>query len=186
MRAQARKATGSDALAIARVHVASWRATYAGMLPERYLHALDDVALGERWRRRMLADRRGDLLVVDDGCGETAGFAQVGACRDPALAGFAGEVHMLYVRPDRVGCGLGSVLWRGALAELAGRGYRWVVVHVVARNESARAFYRHMGLRPDGGRRRDVFDGVAVDVVRYAGVLAPVVDFDGLLRATTR
>lgn len=186
MRAQARKATGADALAIARVHVASWRETYRGLLPEGYLAALDEVTLGERWRRRMLDDRRGDLWLVADGCGEIAGFAQIGACRDSSLAGFSGEVYMLYVRPDRIGCGLGSVLWRAVLGELAVRGHRWVVVHVVARNHLARAFYQHMGLRPDGACRRDVFAGVGVDVVRYAGVLAPVVDFDAIMRATTR
>jgi GNAT superfamily N-acetyltransferase len=182
----ARRAIGSDAGAIARIHAASWRATYAGLLPDRYLASLDEVALAERWHRRMLADRRGDLWVIDDGCGETVGFSQIGPCRDPVLAGFSGEVYMLYLRPDRIGCGLGSVLWRRASAELAARGHRWIVVSVVRSNRAARSFYMHMGLRPDGAVRRDRFDGVAVEVERFAGVLAPVVDFDALMRATTR
>ena len=57
----------------------------------------------------------------------------------------------------------------------------WIVVWVVEVNHAARAFYRRVGLQPDGARRVDRLAGEPVPVVRYAGTLNRV-DLGGLLR----
>jgi len=184
MAAVFRLARLADAHLIAAVHASSWADTYRGLLPSSYLKTLQPDSLTRHWRDRLLREQaRKTTYVVEDARG-VAGFVVIGGCRSDAdLAGFAGEVYMLYVHPDRQGEGLGRVLLRGALAELARREFFWVVIWVVKANRNAQAFYGHMGLRLDAGSRWDEFHGRRVAVVRYAQHLNPVVDFAALLRA---
>jgi hypothetical protein len=70
-----RVATGDDAAAIAAVHVASWRETYTGMLPQAVIerntlerrHALWERVLGEATRDVLVATH--DDAVVGFICG---------------------------------------------------------------------------------------------------------------------
>ncbi len=179
-----RPAIAGDVPAIARIHVDSWRATYRGILPAGFLDGLDVGALAEHWDRRVRGEPD-DVLVVCSPDDMVTGFARLTGCADgPDLAGFAGEVSMLYLAPPAVGCGLGAGLWRACVDALAGRGYRWLVVWVLAANHHARAFYRSRGLRADGAWRVDLFDGQPVDVIRYASALNPVVDMAALIAQT--
>jgi GNAT superfamily N-acetyltransferase len=118
--------------------------------------------------------------VIEDDRTGVFGFSVLGPCRDASLLGFAGEIQMLYLEPARMGCGFGSRLWRASRDALERRGFRWLVVWVVAGNGLARRFYEHVGLRADGARRHDKFDHQWVEVIRYAAPLAPVVDFSSL------
>jgi ribosomal protein S18 acetylase RimI-like enzyme len=164
-----------DARGIARVHVASWRATYDGLLPDAYLSRLTVPALATSWGRKL--SRQGDLrgVWVAERRRRVIGFVEVGACiDDDSLAGFAGEVFMLYVHPEHVGRGVGRALLSRALEALAASPYYWVVIWVVEGNRRARRFYRHLGLRADGATRVDRFAGQPVSVVRHAGPLNPV------------
>lgn len=177
-----------DARAIAEIHVGGWQSAYRDLLPARYLDSLDPGEVGPRWLQRVqtqaqLRPSACDLWVIEEKH-RVAGFTLVGPCRDgDDTAGFAGEVLMLYVHPDRVGEGLGSKLLARAFDVLAERGYYWVVVWVLEGNHRAQRFYRRMGLRPDGTRRWDRFDGRPVPVIRFARALNPVVDFDALSRS---
>jgi GNAT superfamily N-acetyltransferase len=176
-----RLARAADAGAIARVHLHSWRAAYAGVLPARYLTGLDPAELTQSWRGRLMPDSRGIWVAERDG--EVIGFARAGACAgdDDSLVGFAGELSLLYVHPDHVGTGVGSALFRRADASLAAHPCYWLVVWVVEKNLEARGFYAHHGMRPDGERRTDRFQGTPVAVVRYAKPLNPAIDYEQLL-----
>lgn len=177
-----RAAEPDDAQSIAEVHLASWRAAYQGLLPQRYLDRMRVEPLEDRWIQRMRrplrsGDQGGNLWVVE-ARGQVVGFVLVGPCLDDAsLIGFAGEVLMLYIHPAHQGRGFGRALLMHALEALSGRDYYWCVIWVLAENRGARAFYERMGLRPDGARRRDRFSGQDVAVVRYAKALNPVLDF---------
>jgi GNAT superfamily N-acetyltransferase len=139
----------------------------------------DDLA--DRWWRRLDAgeiDEAVRVLELDDRVG---GFISFGPQKDdPTWLGYSGEVYMLYLEPELVGRGWGSVLLRRAFDELARCRCHWSVVWVLARNEKARRFYEREGMRLDGARRWDPFGDRAVPVVRYAKALNPVVDFNEL------
>jgi ribosomal protein S18 acetylase RimI-like enzyme len=181
--ARVRAAEPVDAGAIARVHAESWRLTYAGLVSSRYLASLDEDVLGRHWAERLRADDRDELVLVGDDGGEVAGFCVARPSADePDLAGFAGEIQMLYVRPPSQRRGVGAAMFEAASASLADSRLYWLVVWVVEANHAARAFYRRVGLRPDGARRDQRLAGEPVTVVRYAGPLNPVVDFAALLR----
>lgn len=176
-----------DILAVAEIHAASWQHAYRGILPASYLDGLRVPELAARWHQRVRAQPRHrglsrDVWLVEER-GEVAGFALLGPCRDgDEVAGFAGEVLMLYVHPRRTGRGLGRRLLTHAMDTLARRQYFWSVVWVLEKNRRAQEFYLRMGLRPDGARRWDRFAGRAVPVIRYARALNPIIDFDALCR----
>jgi ribosomal protein S18 acetylase RimI-like enzyme len=164
-----------DAAGLGRVHSRSWRLAYDGLLSARFLASLDEDDLAESWQRRLRApDRRRSLLVAEKG-GEVVGFSLFGPCSDePDLAGFAGEMQMLYILPTAQRRGCGRQLMERSAAALAAVPLFWKVVWVVEANHAARAFYRRLGLAPDGARRTERVGGEPVSVIRYAGPLNPI------------
>ncbi len=98
-----RRAARDDAAAIGRVHVETWQATYAGLLPDSMLVAMSDVRQSAWWSQ-LLADpgeARG-VFVADDQEMGVVGFGSCGPVRDPpedlerALDGRAFPEHPLY------------------------------------------------------------------------------------------
>ena len=79
-----------------------------------------------------------------------------------------------------------EALFERARADLARQTLFWLVVWVVEANHAARAFYRRLGLRPDGAARADALGGESVDVVRYACPINPAIDYDALMRPRAR
>src|SRR5215467_15759624 len=83
-----RHAGPDDALAIAEVHVASWRETYRGLVPDAFLDALSVATRERMWHDALGADRPGAtdqpsvVLVVSDADSRVVGFASGGARRD--------------------------------------------------------------------------------------------------------
>src|ERR1700687_4035722 len=114
-----RPATLDDARDIANVHVASWRTTYRGMLPDDFLASLSEEHYAERWKR-VINEGSSRVFVVDEPAGETVGFASGG--RERAGEGtFAGELYAIYVLDSAQGRGHGRELVRavaGALREM--------------------------------------------------------------------
>src|SRR5882724_5627557 len=113
-----RPATLDDASEIARVHVASWRSTYRGMLPDDFLASLSEGHYTERWTR-VISEGTSRVHVVDEP-GGIVGFASGG--RERAGEGtFAGELYAIYVLDSAQRQGHGRELVRavaGALREM--------------------------------------------------------------------
>src|SRR5437773_2593793 len=78
-----RPAEVEDAAAIAAVHVATWRTTYRGLLPDDFLDSLDESGYEERCRR-ILVEPSSRVYVAADGP-QVVGFASGG--RERAGAG---------------------------------------------------------------------------------------------------
>src|ERR1700719_1255426 len=113
-----RPAVLDDAAAIARVHVASWRTTYRGLLPEDFLASMGEEPYTERWRR-VIGDGLSRVFVVDEDEG-IVGFASCGRER-AGESGFAGELYAIYILDSAQRQGHGRELLRavaGALREM--------------------------------------------------------------------
>lgn len=160
-----RAAKVADARAIAEIRVASWRATYPGLVPDVTLERMD-VDRDEARFRVKLADPRQRAFVVEDRNGHVAGFVLSAAARDEDAAGL-GEVQAIYLDPAARGRGLGRPLLDAALADLAGAGLATVVLWVLTANVPARRFYERAGFRLDGAARILDFDGTPVEEIRY-------------------
>jgi len=71
-----RLAESGDAAEIARVHVATWRSAYRGLLADDFLESLNEAHYTERWKR-VIGDGFSRVFVVDDPEG-IVGFASGG------------------------------------------------------------------------------------------------------------
>jgi RimJ/RimL family protein N-acetyltransferase len=165
-----RPATLADAEAIAQVHVATWQAAYAGLLPPNYLAAMSTSVdqRADRWRTT-LADADATVLVVDaDDVGAAlAGFVHVGPSRDEGASDDTGELHSIYVDPAHWTTGLGSALHDAGLAALHAGQHQRATLWVLDTNQRARAFYERHGWSRDGNTKRAEIGDVMVTEVRY-------------------
>lgn len=146
-----RAATIDDAQEIARVHVASWRTTYVGQMPQT---VLDDLSVPQRhimWARQ-LEDPSQRILVAERD-GEVVGFASVGPSRDEDRSPRTAEMFTIYLTEENKGNGIGTALWARSLEILTELGYSEVTLWVLDSNERARRFYERMGLEFDGTQK---------------------------------
>ncbi|MBS0521910.1 MAG: GNAT family N-acetyltransferase [Proteobacteria bacterium] len=167
-----RRATRSDAAAIGRVHVETWQAAYAGLLPDAMLAGMSDVRQSALWAQALAdpAEVRG-VFVADDEEAGVVGFGSCGLVRDPpeGLDGTetrVGEVYLLYVEPDFQNQGLGRRLLDAMFRQLRADGFDTAVLWMLAENPT-RFFYEGLG----GvlvGQRTDTFAGIDVDELAYA------------------
>ncbi len=138
-----RQARLQDARTIGRIEVETWRATYAGMLPDRVLLGMSLERQTASWAG-FLRHRPGDVFVAQSGGdGRLLGFGNCGPQRERGF-GFAGEVYTLYVAPEAQGAGLGRQLLLTLFARLVHCGHRSALVWVVRANPS-RFFYERLG-----------------------------------------
>lgn len=135
-----RDATEADRPTLARLHLASWRDAYRGILSDAFL---DDEAEAERtrhWRTRPIGPE--DVALIAELEGRPAGFVFV-------EVGESAFVDNLHVLTEARGRGVGRALLREAAGRLAGRGLvGWLTVFEA--NGAARAFYARLGGRETG------------------------------------
>ena len=137
-----RQAEIDDAAVIARVHVAAWRTTYGGLLPDDYLSSLDEAGYEERWRRT-LREGSDRVHVAEDRDG-VVGFASGGRER-AGESGYAGELYAIYVLREAQGRGHGRRLVQAVVGGLAEMGFTDMIVWVLRDNRKARDFYAKLG-----------------------------------------
>ncbi|NVO27749.1 GNAT family N-acetyltransferase [Donghicola sp. C2-DW-16] len=165
-----RAGTGADADRIAGVHVACWRETYRGMVPDFLIDQMTVMGRAEMWRGVFSAFEEGAFgaTAVLEQDGLAVGFAGFCAQRDAALrdAGYGGEITAMYVRKACQGQGAGRLLmgWcaDGLLAAGIGAGALWAL----RENAPARAFYEHLGGELCGEKQEDR-DGAVLHSVAY-------------------
>ena len=138
-----RPAVLDDAAAIARVHVASWRTTYQGLLPDDFLSSLSEESYSDRWRR-VIGDGQSRVFVVDDEDQEIVGFASCGRER-AGETGFAGELYAIYILDRARRHGHGRELVRAAASALREMKLADMIVWVLRDNSAARHFYERLG-----------------------------------------
>lgn len=136
-----RRATIGDAGAIARVHVESWKSTYARIVPDAYLASLNAEVRSQFWREQIEA---GDSLTFVAQC-ETGvlGFASAGRLRE-TIGSYDAELYAIYLLDEFQHCGAGRALVRTVVDSLRAEGFKGMVVWVLERNP-ATSFYEKLG-----------------------------------------
>jgi GNAT superfamily N-acetyltransferase len=166
-RLEIRAPRADELLAVAEVRVASWRAAYAGLVPDSELAAIGQPDRLERWVERARTSTEATLLVALLG-GEVVGFSAYGSERSelaPAVAQ-RGEVYAIYVRPDRWGAGAGHALMTATCDALRSDGYDAVSLWVLEGNARGITFYVRAGFVPTGEVTASALD--ALPEARYA------------------
>jgi GNAT superfamily N-acetyltransferase len=137
-----RAALVEDAAAVARVHVATWRSAYRGILPDDLLASLSESAYKERWTR--IFSEGSHLAYVAEESDRVVGLASAGRDRaDETL--FGGELYAIYVLKGVQGRGHGRALVRAVVEGLRGLGLVGMIVWVLRDNQPARRFYERLG-----------------------------------------
>lgn len=171
------RATVRSAPGIARVYIDSWRAAYAGILPDRVLLSMsvDRQTAEWTWLIRNRAQTQPVMIAAEVGHG-VVGVSSVGPCRSsdrPAAGLFArqgdgdatGEVFTLYVGPDYQELGIGRQLLSAAFTALSDCGYARGLLWVL-RDNPARFFYERMGGQKVAERRERLWES-DVDKIAY-------------------
>jgi GNAT superfamily N-acetyltransferase len=136
-------------MAMAKVHIASWQETYAGLLPDAVLARLSIADEAIRWQRTL--DRpgawHGAVMVVADQNGSVVGYGLCSEQRNALLRarGFTGEISEVYLLRRVQRQGAGTDLMKAMAGALRERGHRAVSLWVLQQNGPARRFYEHLG-----------------------------------------
>jgi ribosomal protein S18 acetylase RimI-like enzyme len=176
-----RAARASDAEGLARVQVASWRAAFAGLVPDAVIAELTSEASVAQWAARWgdaidappTSRHRVHVAVEKPGDPEILGFAAAGPATDEELwPATDGELYELHVAPAAVGDGHDERLLNAVADTLAedgfGTGYTWVLSGDQARID----FLQAAGWAPDGSRS-NLDMGVNVPAIRLHTRLSP-------------
>lgn len=163
-----RRASLSDARAIANVHVETWRSTYAGILPDHVMLNMTVDSKASAWRSLIAQQGPREAVLtarVSNGQGsEVVGFASCGPLGNSRTTD-KGEVHTLYVMPDWHEQGIGRALLCGCFRVLRSAGMKSAVVWVLADNP-ARFFYQAMGGKAVAQRQEPLW-GTTVRQMAY-------------------
>jgi len=140
-----RRAVQEDAPGIARVHVDSWRTSYAGLIAAEFLDQLSYAKRAELWAQILAKpEDPGIIFVAESSAGEIIGFVSAGPGRenDPL---HTGEIYAIYLLQEAQGQGIGTQLWDAAVHFLLEQGYPSLLVWVLRDNLPARRFYAAAG-----------------------------------------
>lgn len=169
---EVRIATVDDAVAVAAVHVRTWRHAYRGLLPDAYLDGLSVERRNEVWSR-ILSETdlpRTGTFVLEEGL-DVIGFVHVAPTRDDDLPAATGEVTGIYITPSAWSRGGGRQLMDTAKASLKAAGFATAALWVLEANVGARSFYERQGWVPDGARKVDDRGDFVLIEVRYCTTL---------------
>lgn len=144
-----RLAVPDDAKALGAMHVASWRETYTGILPDRMLSALSIDARAAAWAKIMRdpAAEHSAVVYLAEQESSIIGFGACGAQRTENLrdTGYDGEFGAIYVLRAFQGQGIGACLLGKMFLDLLARGFSAAALWVLRENPRARRFYEYHG-----------------------------------------
>jgi ribosomal protein S18 acetylase RimI-like enzyme len=139
-----REANSTDAPAIARVHVDSWRTTYRGIVPDDYLAKLSYERRTNQWAQGLGdPESREFHYVAEDASDGVVGFVSGGPERSGDLT-YTGELYRIWLLERHQRRGIGRQLVHATVERLAEAGSRSMLVWVLADNAS-RGFYEALG-----------------------------------------
>jgi ribosomal protein S18 acetylase RimI-like enzyme len=148
-----RRANVEDACTIAEIHIAAWRESYAGLIPDDALSALSVPEREAEWRE-ILADAEVESRVFLASCAgeKPAGFVFGGRPRSQRLpeAGYAAEIYAIYVLRSMQRQGAGAALMANLAKYLLESGFHSAGVWVFRDNLGARRFYEALGAMETG------------------------------------
>jgi GNAT superfamily N-acetyltransferase len=159
-----REARVADAPQIARVHVDSWRTTYAGIVSEDFLAGMSYEDFEARWHG-WLEVEESVVYVAESPSAQIVGFAFGGPQREEDYSAYEGELYAAYLLREHQRKGLGRQLLGAVAKGLARQGKTSMLAWVLADNRS-RHFYEVVGGKPLGIQEIEI-GGVMLQEVAY-------------------
>jgi ribosomal protein S18 acetylase RimI-like enzyme len=140
-----REACPADAAAIARVHVDTWRTSYASILPAEFLAGLAYERSESIWGQALTKELpHSCMLVAETAADEVVGFV-FGAQEREDNPLYRGEIFAIYVRAAHQSKGVGRRLFSNMVRHFVSEGIDSMLLRVFKDNHTARQFYASLG-----------------------------------------
>jgi GNAT superfamily N-acetyltransferase len=169
-------------MAIADVHVRSWKGAYPGLIPQSYLDALRAEDRVGEWEATLAASawpHTGVIVLLgpvqQDAAGEgrITGFVSFGPTRDERTdTAVVGEIQAFYLDPTIFGSGGADLLMSAAVVALRAAHFTTATLWVLGTNARARRFYERRGWQPDGTTKLHDWGAFVATDLRYGLDLA--------------
>lgn len=159
-----------DARAVAEIHLDTWRAAYASIVPVDYLASLSVKRREAMWRE-CITTGTPELLVAKK-AGVIQGWLSFGQCRDEGSSKIDAEVWAIYVAPSAWSTGVGRLLWLRARELMLAQGFTSCSLWVLPQNDRAIKFYHAAGFAHDGSAPKSFeLGGAQLQEVRFVAKL---------------
>jgi ribosomal protein S18 acetylase RimI-like enzyme len=163
-----RPASLADAADLASMHVASWRETYPGLLPDSMLTSLSVDKRLAMWQQVMgdTPPSGSPKVYIAEIDSKVVGFGSCCNQRTQTLreSGYDGEISAIYVLKAFQRRALGRRLLCAMASDLSGRGFGAVSLWVLRDNAPARHFYERYNAQVVAEREETRPDGVLIEV----------------------
>ncbi|MDX6367568.1 MAG: hypothetical protein QOK30_2644 [Nocardioidaceae bacterium] len=155
MAVEVRRPVLRDVDELARINIDTWRAAYAGIVPQTRLDSMDAQAHRLRWIGNVTTGRPGVEFRVADVDGRLAAYAIAGPYRpqedaEPEVVTGLAELYALYADPPMQGRGAGTAVHDAVLCALAAQGNDEAALWVLVDNVASRRWYERRGWAADG------------------------------------
>lgn len=150
---------------VAEVHVFSWRSTYHGLIPDKFLDDLSVEAKTKEWVKYLTSGIEVWAIEKDS---KIIGFASVCPCRDKDMdPKVVAEISAIYLLQEFWHQGLGQQLNQVIFEEMKKQHFKEIITWVLEKNLSARKFYEKVGFASTNDIKTDHFGCESLKVVRY-------------------
>ena len=158
-----REATLTDCMAVARVHVQSWRESFAGIVPHTFLDKMSVEKRAKAFEKGFSAPFY-KMYVAEVPERGIIGFADFGQPREDIDA-YEGELYAIYLLSEFQRRGIGERLFNLGVEFLIGSGKS--SMYLLALEVSPyRSFYEKMGGQIVGRKQIEI-EGIMYDEVMY-------------------
>ena len=149
-----------DYSAIRSIYEQSWKYAYKGIIPQDYLDNIPKT----KWGGNILKNGRTEIGAFIDG--KIVGTASFCPSRWEKFNS-CGEVVTIYLLPEYMGKGIGTMLMNACVQELQLLGFTTIILWVLEDNYRARHFYEKYGYICTGDYKDDVIGGKELREVMY-------------------
>lgn len=158
-----REATIADCPAVAKVHVQSWKESFAGIVPQTFLDKMSVEKRAQAFEKGFSASFY-RMYVAEVPHRGIVGFADFGEPRENVDA-YDGELYAVYLLPEFQRKGIGGRLFRLGVEFLKANG-RSSMYLLALEVSPYRAFYEKMGGQI-AGRKHIEIEGAGYDELIY-------------------
>lgn len=148
------KAQAGDELALAKVHILSWKQAYKNLLPHDYLEQLDSEleSRTKMWTAAIANPNRWAWVAKVEN--EIVGFVLFGPPRDPNKETYI-EIGAIYLLEKAKGKGVGFSLLSKGFKHMKGLGYKKAYCWVLEKNPTIK-FYEKSGAQFLDTKKQDL------------------------------
>ncbi|GIU16992.1 MULTISPECIES: GNAT family N-acetyltransferase [unclassified Shewanella] len=152
-----RDAVQDDVQQLAQIHVNSWKSTFSGLMPDKYINGYTLSSRVNEWQS--VIHSRSEIVVVAERGGIVIGFMSY-RVNPENLATI--ELCKLYLCPSAYGQRFGSKLLNHLKLSAQAQGMKAISLYVLDSNKVAINFYSKHGFEFSGGFVSVEFEGAAI------------------------